>query len=115
MLLLDERKVYGDILPNEIYPEDYRKESFCEVFDDEKICMLPERGATELGLGGESPKLSLAEDCSSDLKWNEWIERDIIDDMAGEHLPPELVSKAKVEELMEIYRRGVWKEVSVQE
>ena len=100
---------------NGIYPEDCRRESFYEVFDDENICVAPERGATELGFGGESPRLDVAEDCSSDLKWNEWIERDIIDDMTGEHLPPELVSKAKVEELMEIHRRGVWKKVAVQE
>ena len=67
--------------------------------------MAPERGATELELGGESPKVNVAEDYSSELVWNGWIERDVIDDMIGEHLPLELVRKAKVEELMEIYKR----------
>ena len=77
---------YCGILLNELYPEDGRKESCYEVFEDEKICTLPERGATEPRFGGDSPKLNVAEDSSSDLKWNAWIERDIIDDMTGEHL-----------------------------
>ena len=76
---------------------------------------LPRRGATELELGGESPRLNVADNSSSDLRRCEWIERDVIDDVTGEHLPLELVSKAKIEELAEIYRRGVWKEVPAQE
>ena len=76
--LPDERKVYTDILLSEMYPEDYRKESFEDDFEDEKICRMPERGATELEFGGESPTRNMAEDCFSDLKWNERVERDII-------------------------------------
>ena len=50
--LPEERKVYGDILLNEIYPVGYRRETFCEVFDDEKICVAQERGATGIRFGG---------------------------------------------------------------
>ena len=56
------------------------------------------------------PKLSTATDHSADLVLKDWLERDVVDDLTGEYLPPELVRKAKIDELMEIYRRGVWSE-----
>ena len=59
--------------------------------------------------------MSSAANHSADLVLQEWLECDVVDDLTGEYLPPELVRKAKIEEIMEIYRRGVWSETSTLE
>ena len=127
----EDLPVLCEILTEEIYPTARIKKQYVELFEienrsydasipaeafeDENICKLPDVcvDLRDGKVGG--PELNVGQDCSKDLKWNEWAERDIVDDLTGELLPPDLVSKAKVEELLEVYRRGVWTEVSVDE
>ena len=61
-------------------------------------------------------QMNEAKDCSEDLVLQEGLEEaDVYDDLTGEKLPAELVKKAKLEELREIYRRGVWSERPTEE
>lgn len=111
----DERKLYDDILLDELYPEERGTQEYDPLLEDEETCTRLKGGATEPRFGGDCLRLNVGQDCSIDLKWNKWIERDIVDDVTGEELLPELVRKANIEELLEVYRRGVWKEVPTQE
>lgn len=45
------------------------------------------------------------------MVFTDYVENDIVDDITGEWLPADLVRQAKVEELADMYRRGVWAEV----
>ena len=81
---------------------------FDKLFEDDKGWL--EECSSDLRVDGAPSRLHEAEDRSMDLVLKDWLERDVVDELTGEYLPPDLLRKAKIEELLEVYRRGVWRE-----